>query len=139
MRDPIQILRNTPVDERRLAAVRQRVLERVAAGSPGPGRWILAGAVASGLLAAWLWPAPVTLEPPAAAWRAPAPPQWAFESVRVVRRGHGLPPVARKLRGEPQREPEMTVVAVEERTAMVRIPTSNPDVVLYWLVDGGGD
>jgi hypothetical protein len=40
---------------------------------------------------------------------------------------------------EPAVEPAITVVAVHEGTAMVQIPTSNPDVVLYWLVDGGGD
>jgi hypothetical protein len=31
------------------------------------------------------------------------------------------------------------VVSTGEDTALLEIPTSNPDVVLYWLVDSGGD
>ncbi len=142
MFDPIPILRDAPADERRLAAVRRRVLERVAGRGPGPGRWVLAGALASGLLAVWLWPSPLSLEPPAVAWTAPTrPPEWAFERIAVEARRAGHKRAARPAigaRGKPQ-EPEITIIAVEDDTAKLQIPTSNPDVVLYWLVDASGD
>lgn len=148
MGDAIQLLRETPVDEARLADVRRRVLERVASRRPGPGRWILAGAIGSALLAFWLWPSPLSLEPPAVAWTVPArPPEWAFERVRLPdppKASGGAPVGARHAepgrdRSRPYDAPEITVVAVEGQTATVQIPTSNPDVVLYWLIDGGGD
>ena len=137
--DPILLLRDPPVDDMRLAEIRRRVLTKVAAQRPGPGRWILAGGVASCLLAAFLWPQRLALDPPVVAWSAPQPPAWAFAPGPRTRLDHRLPPVARSREVEPQPQPEITVVAVHEDTATLQIPTSNPDVVLYWLVDGGGD
>ena len=134
--DLIRLLRDAPVDEERLAEVRRRVLLKVDARRPGPGRWILAGALSSLLLAVVLWPTTLKLDAPVIAWSAPAPPEWALE--RPVGARHAEP---RRAVAPPRtvRESEITVVAVEENAAMLQIPTSNPDVVLYWLVDGGGE
>ena len=137
--DSIRLLRDAPVDEARLAEVRRRVLAKVGSRRPSLVRWALAGAVSSVLLAAVLWPTTLKLNPPAIVWSAPVPPEWAFEPVLIEWADHSLAPVARSLEVSPQPEPETTVVAVHEGAAMVQIPTSNPDVVLYWLVDGGGD
>jgi hypothetical protein len=149
IRDPIYSLRETPVDARRLAQVRGRVLERLGVRRPGPGRWVLAGATAvCGLIAAAVWlTRPEAVELPAVAWTAPPPPGWALTPAARSRAEHGLPPVARpRVVRRPAVRREIEVVTVQTAsaadrpdTALLAIPTSNPDVVLYWLVDGGGD
>jgi hypothetical protein len=148
--DSIRLLRDTPVDARRLAQVRGRVLERLAARRSGPGRWILAGAAAVMLLAAAVaWTARrVELEAPVVTAKAPQAPEWALAPMpRRAKVDPGLPPRARWRDGDrPVRPRDIEVVAVQAApetggadTALLEIPTSNPDVVLYWLVDSGGD
>ena len=148
MRESMQILRETPIDARRLAGIRRQVLDRLAARRGGPGRWILAGAVSVLLLAlgAALWPRQLELDAPAIAWSAPPSPEWALSTLRPAAR---LPEVSQPSPGSNAGVPEVAaieVVSIQDaaepegpQTAVLEIPTSNPDVVLYWLVDGGGD
>jgi hypothetical protein len=142
--DPVLLLREAPVDERRLAAVRRRVLDSVGRRS-WPGRWALAGALASGTFLAFHWaPRPMSLEPPAITANLPKPPEWALSPVvRVVQTSF---PARRRLLPAQASPAKVQLLAVqsapsegEPDTAVLEIQTSNPDVVLYWLVDSGGD
>jgi hypothetical protein len=151
--DPIRLLQEIPIDGRRLAAVRRRVLERVGTRRFGPGRWLLAGAVAAGVFAAFAWTSVRTgPESLVAAWSAPKPPDWALSPTpdrRVAAPAASVaePPAqaTRQVPADPN-PAAIKVLAVqaapqegEPETALLGIPTSNPDVVLYWLVDSGGD
>jgi hypothetical protein len=133
MQDPIRLLREVPIDAVRLAAVRRRVIERLGRPRLWRGRWALAGATALAVSCAVLWLTRTPeLEPPALTWHAPAPPDWALNppSVRA-------PEPAKQPPRPTPRAPR--VVSTENETALLEIPTSNPDVVLYWLIDSGGD
>ena len=141
IKDPIRLLREAPVDSARLAAVRGRVLERLARRRLWPGTWVLVGASAFGLVLAALWTERTqVLRLPPLAWSAPAPPEWALDPTpaRTPPPSRVTRPAARRVRTEPVRK-EATIVSIENETALLEIPTSNPDVVIYWLVDGGGD
>ena len=136
IQDSIRLLRDAPVDERRLAAVRRRVIERLERRRFWPGGWALATATALGLALVGLWRTRTPeLELPAITWNAPAPPEWALDPapIRPTTPVARVRPAAKSARRAPR------VVSAERETALLEIPTSNPDVVLYWLVDGGGD
>jgi len=139
--DPIRLLRDAPVDSAKLAELRGRVLERLGRRRLWPGRWVLAGASAFALLLGALW-LPRTEEPqsPAIAFGAPAPPEWALDPppARLPAQTAATAPARQIVRAEPVRQ-AATIVSIENETALLEIPTSNPDVVLYWLVDGAGD
>jgi hypothetical protein len=153
MHDPIRLLRDAPVDAGRLAKVRGRVLSRLERSRPWMGPWILAGAGALALSFASLWLSRTEeLRLPAVASSAPAPPDWALDPPRpALTSGAGANDrlLTRAAQWDQRivsraREGAVTsiaprIVSTGEDTALLEIPTSNPDVVLYWLVDSGGD
>jgi len=119
----------------RLDAVRARVLARIdRRRSMLPLVWA-AGSAATLVLALWLWgPRAPEAETLRFAWTPPRPPgfAWTIPERKAA-------PAAEK-RGKTEREIRVVewTESTEERpgTTLLELPSSDPDVVLYFIVDG---
>ena len=128
-----------PSDAQMLADVRRRVLSRLAR-RPWTGRlrWAAAGGLAAVLAAAVLWPgrppgplpAPITLA-------APKAPDIAF----TPRNRKIAPPPQKKEKIESKSRPAVQVAraAGPDEDLLVELESSNPDVLIYWLMEPAGD
>ncbi|HBY59273.1 MAG TPA: hypothetical protein DEH78_05595 [Solibacterales bacterium] len=111
--------------EEALAQVRVRVRSRVRAARVA-WRWATAAAAACVAIAAavlWTRPVPRSLAPPKAARAAIAP---APQPV--------LPDYRRPAAARPAKPPRRRVPVIEPLT--VKLVTADPDVIVYWIVDG---
>lgn len=115
--------------EAAVAALHARVMAEVQAARPRIPWWTWAWApVAAAVLAVVLWPQAAPVEPPRAALVAPAAPQIAFVRPQPRPKPAARP---RPVRPEP---PEIQPTATP---GMVRIATSNPNIVILWSLNEG--
>ena len=128
LRDTRELLSDLGAEEpdvEALAAVRESVL-----AATSPRRWPWISAVAAALVIAlaiggqqqWRRPAPVA--PPVAVIYPPEVPE--------VRHTPGPPPA-------PVPEPVVVAAAQPAESMVIKMLTDDPDVVIYWLVEGATD
>lgn len=125
----------------RIDAVRARVLARIDRRRKMlPLVWA-AGSMATLVLALWLWgPRAPEAEALRFAWAPPKPPGFAWS---IPERKAAVPKPAARPR--PEATPEIQVVdwteSTEERpgTALLELPSTDPNVVLYFIVDGSAE
>ena len=142
LRDALRPEDASQTDEAMLAEVRQRVLSRIGA-RPWKGwlRWAGAVGVAGVAAVALLWPArPDGPMPRPMILALPGPP----DVVQIGR--HATPPAPKPL-AKPQTDAKPTVYLAASdgldkdpsADLVLKLESSNPDVVLYWLMEPAGD
>ena len=129
-------LRDEPLDESAVAAWRRGVIGRIEAGDPKRRfvwAWALAAAVAGVLLVVAM--SQMTSRPIPPAPSAPsiasvmAPPPLAVVAAEPVQ----PQPAVRARRPRPRPRP-----MPDAEPLLVRLETSDPDVIIYWIVDKKG-
>lgn len=134
MSDDWQALRDITPEPERMLAVRRRVLTRIASESqpnwPVRLAWAFGLAVAAtGLLS--LWPETEQLDLAAVEWPAVVvrPPAFAYE----------LTPPLPEPSAQPTPAPDIEFVRTEGDAHLLRLDSTDPDVILYYLLDTPGD
>lgn len=127
-----------PLDAATLARVRAGVLAEIGRRRhAGPARWLALAATLLAAVALWRFWEPRPAEPPAAEPPVvtPAPPdaEAAPEPPAVMAAAPSLPPPRDR---EPSPPPPAAAVGPPERKPLViKLTSSDPDLVIYWLVD----
>ncbi len=123
-------------EEAAVERVRRGVLARIpenavgqVGGLPRWAWWAAAAALAALVLVSWLRPA-----------RRPPPPVAVVHRVGApVAEVHGTGQRPVPLVHRPGRRPAPLEDKVDAGTLVIRLATSDPDVVIYWTVEGKGD
>ena len=124
-------------DEFALARVRRGVLAEVTAPRQGLRiwRWVAGGALAAAVLAIIALVALRPVEPPAIAARLAVPPPPAIAPPAPA----PAPPQVAAVRRRARHARSRVAPAKPQEELVVRLATSDPDVVIYWIVEGKGD
>ena len=140
------------LSDARLAAIRARVLERMAARSPWGRRlgWaVVAFAAVGSALAGWTLSLSTARPPLTATFEAPEAPAWALSPPLRREQRPAIVAAPREIAAAPHEdpEPEIRVAAIippDAETAspggvLLELESKNPNVVLYFMADNQGD